>query len=238
MKLRHLYAAAIAALMVLLSACSGPESPQEVSAAFWDAAVRDDRSDVVRYSTLDSPERYDAFATDWGSYQPKWGRVIIDGNEASVASQLSSPEGARTRSFTTYLVQRDGVWLVDYQRTGMSLKGGVFGDLLSKFDLFSKDLSQEFERSADEAGVQMDQMLDELEHAGKEMSEQASEALEKYSQELQRTMQELDESMQRALEESEQERREERREEREKELQEKGSREEIPSEPKSEPIFI
>ena len=201
MKLRHLYAAVFAGFAILLSACSGPESPQEVTVAFWDAAIRDDASAAVRYSTLDSRERYDAFSVDWDSYQPKWGKVIIDGEEASVASQLSSPKGARIRSFTTYLVQRDGEWLVDYERTAMSINGGVFGDLLNKFDLFSKDLSQQFDRSADEAGVQVEQMLEELKRAGKTMSEQASEALEGYSEELQRTMQEVDESLRRKREE-------------------------------------
>ncbi|MBB5213001.1 hypothetical protein [Microbulbifer hydrolyticus] len=201
MKLRHLTATAFATFAFLLSACSGPETPQQVTVAFWDAAIRDDMSGAVRYSTLDSVERYDAFSVEWDSYQPKWGKVVIDGDEASVAVELSSPERGRIRSFTTYLVQRDGEWLVDYERTAMSINGGVFGDLLSKFDLFRKDLSKQFERSADEAGIQMDQMLEELESSGKEMSEQASEALEVYSEELQRTLEALDESLQRTLEE-------------------------------------
>lgn len=188
-------------LAVLLAACSGPETPQQVTEAFWKAAIDDDAASAVRYSTLTGAEGFDVFASEWDGYQPQWGRVIIDGDEASVVSKLSSPERGRIRSFTTYLVQRDGQWLVDYKRTAMSLNGGAFGELLNKFDIFSKDLSQEFERSADEAGVQMEQMLEELETTGKEMSEQASEALDVFSQELQRALQEMDESLQRKLEE-------------------------------------
>jgi len=213
-------------LAILLSACTRPETPQEVTAAFWSAAIGEDAASVARYSTLTDAEvlqgeGFDAFASEWEGYQPRWGRVIIDGKEASVASTLSRQEGGRIRSFTTWLVQRDGEWLVDYERTQMSIKGGAFGDLLNKFDRFSKDLSREFERSADEAGVQMDQVLEELESAGKEMSEQASEALEGFSRELQRTLEEMDESLQRQLEEREAQ-----------------PPEEEPSQPESAPVLI
>lgn len=206
--LRRALTTATIGLALLLSACTQPETPQEVTEAFWNAAIGDDAAAVARYSTLTDAEvaedkAFDAFSSEWDGYQPQWGRVIIDGNEASVASTLSRQEGGRIRSFTTWLVQRDGEWLVDYERTQMSIKGGAFGDLLNKFDRFSKDLSREFERSADEAGLQMDQVLEELESAGKEMSEQASEALEGFSRELQRTLEEMDESLQRQLEERE-----------------------------------
>lgn len=199
--LRRCFTTATIGLALLLSACSGPESPQEVTEAFWSAAIDDDAAAVARYSTLDSAEGLEGFSGKWDGYQPQWGRIVIDGTEATVASKLASQEGGRIRSFTTYLVQRDGQWLVDYQRTTMSINGGVFGDLLNKFDLLSKGLSQEFERSADEAGVQMEQMLEELESTGKEVSEEASQALEGFSRELQRTLQEMDESLQRKLEE-------------------------------------
>lgn len=199
--LRRSLASVIIGLAVLLSACSGPETPQQVTEAFWDAAIDDDAVSAARYSTLTGAEGFDAFSGEWDGYQPQWGRVIIDGDEASVVSKLSNQETGRIRSFTTYLVQRDGQWLVDYKRTAMSINGGAFGELLNKFDLFSKDLSKEFERSADEAGVQMDQMLEELESTGKEMSEQASEALDVFSQELQRALEDMDESLQRKLEE-------------------------------------
>ncbi|WP_226664640.1 nuclear transport factor 2 family protein [Microbulbifer aggregans] len=204
MKLRSLFSAATIGLAVLLSACSGPETPQQVTETFWEAAINDDTSGVVHYSTLGAAEDYDAFSTDWQNYRPQWGRVVIDGDQASVVSRLTGFEenGPRRRKFTTYLVRQDGEWLVDYERTAMSINGGVFGSLLKKFDLYSRDLSQQLDETAAEAGTQMEQMLEEFESAGKDLSEQASEALEIYSEELRRAMEEVDESLQRSLEEN------------------------------------
>lgn len=204
MNLRRLFSAVTIGLAVLLSACSGPETPQQVTETFWEAAIHDDTSDIVRYSTLAREEDYDAFSTDWRNYRPQWGRVVIDGDQASVVSRLIGTEdaGPRRRKFTTYLVLQDGEWLVDYERTAMSINGGVFGDLLKKFDLFSRDLSLQLDEKASDAGTQMEQMLEELESAGKDLGEQANEALEIYSEELQRAMEEVDESLQRALEEN------------------------------------
>ncbi|MFV8781050.1 hypothetical protein ACNKU7_01390 [Microbulbifer sp. SA54] len=204
MKLRRLFSSATIGLAVLLSACSGPETPQQVTETFWEAAINEDASVVARYSTLERAEDYDAFSADWHNYRPQWGRVVIDGDQASVVSKLSSTEetGPRRRKFTTYLVRQDGEWLVDYERTAMSINGGVFGDLLKKFDLFSRDLSQQLDEKTIEAGSQMEQMLEELESAGKDLREQANEALEIYSEELRRAIEEVDESLQRALEEN------------------------------------
>ena len=201
--LRRFLTALAIGLAALLSACSGPETPQQVTEAFWEAAIHDDTASAVRYSTLDSAEYYDAFSAEWDSYRLTQGRIVIDGERASVASRLSGPgeAGQRRRAFTTYLVLQDGEWLGDYERTAMSINGGVFGDLLKKFDSFSRDFSQQFDASAEEAGSQMEQMLDELESAGKDLGNQAGEALQQYSDEFQQMLEDMDESLQRSLEE-------------------------------------
>lgn len=209
MKNRHLPVFVIATILAVLSGCSGPESPQGVTQAFWGAAVKGDADDVADYSTLVSAEDYDGFSREWEGYVPTWGKVVIDGDEASVVSRFSGVEYSehRRRSFTTYLVRQDGEWLVDYERTAMSINGGMFGDLLKKFEFFSRDFSRQFDQSTAEAGTQMEQMLEELESAGQSLGEQANEVLEKYSDELRRTMEELDETLQRTLEERREQRR-------------------------------
>lgn len=211
MKPRYLRLILVPALAAIMVACSGPESPQDVTKAFWQAAVQGDAGEVAEYSTLKAPERFDDDFARWAEYQPSWGRVIIDSNEASVVSSFSSKEHPqyRGRSFVTYLVQRDGEWLVDYERTVSSARGDAFGDLLRQFDQLGKSLSEQFDQSAQQAGDQMDQMLEELgqemEKAQGQMSEQATEAMENFSEELRKALEEMDQSLKRALEEEQEE---------------------------------
>lgn len=204
--MRILYFGRVAAFLtaVLLAACMGPETPQEVTRAFWTAAIEGDTGNIAKYSTLANPENYDGFSIHWANYRPSWGKVIIDGDQASVVSEFVRPEDSRKRkrSFVTYLVRRGDVWLVDYDRTARSINGGVFGDLFNKFDQFSKDISQQFSSSADEASAQMERMLEEFGKAQEELSEQATEALDKYADELREALREMEESIHRALEEN------------------------------------
>ncbi|WP_428819357.1 hypothetical protein [Microbulbifer sp. MCCC 1A16149] len=207
MKFYNLRTVAFLVLSAVVTACSAPESPQDVTKAFWQAAVHGDAADVAEYSTLKAPERFDADFARWAEYQPSWGRVIIDSDEATVVSRFSSKENPQYtgRSFTTYLVQRDGEWLVDYERTVSSARGDAFGDLLRQFDQLGKSLSEQFDQSAEQAGDQMDLMLEqlgqEMERAQGQMSEQATEAVENFSEELRKALEEMDKSLQRALEE-------------------------------------
>ncbi|MFI2811841.1 hypothetical protein [Microbulbifer sp. JSM ZJ756] len=201
---RILAAFALAAsVLALLAGCSRPETPQEVTQAFWGAAVDGDGGDVARYSTLGHPDAFDGFARDWEGYRPSWGRVIIDGDQASVVSEFARPDGARDseRSFVTYLVRRDDTWLVDYDRTARSVNGGLFGDMFNQFDRLSREFSRQFDQSTKDANAEVERMLEELEGAGQELGKQASEALERYSEELDKALQEMEQSIEQSLEE-------------------------------------
>jgi hypothetical protein len=203
MKNLKLRSVVIAGLATLLAACSGPESPQEVAQAFWQATIEGDSRDAARYSTLATAEDYERLAEDWPEGSPSWGRVVIDGDRASVVTEftVAAQPGQRNRSFTTHLVHRDDAWLVDYERTSSSLHGGVFGELISAFGEFGKEFSRELGRSTEEANEQLGQMLGEMERAQTELGRQASDALEAYAEELRRALEELEESIDRALEE-------------------------------------
>lgn len=193
------YSGLIVALFssVLLSACMRAETPQEVTQAFWAAAIEGDTSDVVRFSTLTTPDSYDGFSRNWADYHPSWGRIVIDDDKASLESEFSRPQGPSksSRSFVTYLIRIDGQWLVDYERTARSINGGVFGDLFSQFDRLSKEFAEQFNVSAGEANLQMKQMLEELEETQKQLGEEASKAMEIYGDELREALQQMDNSI-------------------------------------------
>lgn len=187
---------------LLLSACMGPKTPQEVTEAFWEAVINDDAADVVEYSTLNDAKSYDRFSKDWTGFQPTWGKLVIDGKKASIDAKFKSTADANMddRAFTTYLVQRNDTWLVDYERTASEVNGGLFGALFGSLGRMSDDLSRQLESSANDFNDEMERMGKELEAMSDSFSQQAEQEIEKYSKELQKRIEELEESINRALE--------------------------------------
>ncbi len=191
----------IPAIAILLTACFGPESPQDVSAEFWQAVVKNDAADASQYSTLKTAAEFDAFERDWRGSQLSWGRVVIDGNQASIESTYSSPEQptAQPRSFTTYLIKDGEMWLVDYDRTASSLNGGVFGELFNTFDRFGKELSKQFNQSSQETSHELERMMEQIDAKQKAISERVTEAMEEYADDLNDILEELEDSINEAL---------------------------------------
>src|SRR5690554_4635113 len=121
--MKSLFFFPLLALSVLFAGCTGPESPQEVSEAFWQAVLKADANDASEYSTLVDEAAFDSFERNWDNVQVEWGRVVIDDHLATVATTLSGVQGREEALETvTYLVQKNGDWLVDYYRTGDALK--------------------------------------------------------------------------------------------------------------------
>jgi hypothetical protein len=190
-------------LAFLLTACFQAETPQDVTKDFWDAVIENKPGSITEYSTLSDPQKYDAFSKDWTGYQSSWGKVVIDGNKASIESEFYSPanSGLENRKFTTYLVLIGDEWKVDYDRTAIEVKGGAFGTLLDRFSQMGEEFSQQMQYSADEFNSEMDRLSRDLEEKSYELNRQAEEALDRYSKELQTIIKEMDESINRALEE-------------------------------------
>jgi len=188
----------------LLPACLGPKTPQEVTKAFWVAVIENNAKDAVSYSTLTDTQYYDGFSTEWRGYQPSLGKVVIEGEMASVVTTLESPpnSGADNRKFVTYLVQRNDAWLVDYNRTSDSVHGGALGALFGTLSRMGNDLSAQMQSSADDFKADMERMSKELEEMSSSLSQQASESIERYAQELRESIRAMIDSINRALEEN------------------------------------
>ena len=189
--------------VLLLSACFGPKTPQDVTQNFWNAALNNNAKDAVKYSTLTDTKYYDSFLKDWNGYQSSFGKVTIEEKVASVVSEFSGPanSGQDNRSFTTYLVLRNKEWKVDYDRTKNSIHGGALGDLFSKLGHLGDDLSSQIISSADSFKLEMDRMGKELEQMSDSFGQQASKSIEKYAEQLRNSIKELEDSINRALKE-------------------------------------
>lgn len=197
---RSLQCLTLASLFSLLAGCFGPEKPEDAAADFWTAVITNDADAVVAHSTLQDPEAFDGFGKNWNGYQPTWGKIVLDGDTASIETRLTAKD-RENREVTTWLVQQDETWRVDYNRTGKSARGGLLGTLINKFSELGKELGDKFNQSAEEANQKMEQLLQELEDNEDAFSNQANQALEAYSAQLQQSLHTMDQSIQQTLEE-------------------------------------
>lgn len=190
-------------LSILLSGCFGPKTPLEVTEAFWRSVVENDVKSVVAYSTLTTPGNYDAFGHDWRGYQPIWGRIIIEGNNASVESQFVKPgrSDEHNKKFITYLIKQDEKWLVDYAKTEKSLRGGPLGEFLEKISELGDEITRQLGASARNMEQEMAQLSEELERYADTFNQQAEERMNEFAQALRNSMEELESSIRRALKE-------------------------------------
>ena len=188
-------------LILLLSFCFEPRTPREVTLAFWMAVLNDDVEDAVKYSTLSDEKLYDSFSRDWDGYQPTWGRIIIDGNAASIVSDFvkSFDSSQGKRKFITYLVKRNDEWKVDYERTRISVHGGVLANLFDEVNQLGDDLAKQLNSSAEVFKFEMDRMSRDLEQIGRFLDYETSKSINKFTKELQRSIQELEKSINREL---------------------------------------
>lgn len=189
-------------LGLLLSGCFTKNTPDDVAKAFWNAVLEGDADTAVKYSTLTDAKAYDGFSKDWTGYEPSWGKIVIEGEKASVNVRFINPNTDDTegRRITTYLIMKDGKWKVDYARTKNEVQGGVFGQLFGKLSELGDDIAQEFNSSKEEFKSDMERMGQELESLSEDISREASENLEKIAKDMQEALDELAKEAQKALE--------------------------------------
>lgn len=186
---------------LLFAGCTGPESPQEVSEAFWQAVLEGDARDASEYSTLIDDAAFDSFEQEWQGVQVEWGRVVIDDHVATVATRLNGLPGREADLETvTYLVLKDGDWLVDYYRTGDALKAGpMWGEIVGQLEKLGQDLKARWAQQSDQIARELELMGLELQQQAAQVNEQFSELAKEYGKQLERHLEELSQSLREAL---------------------------------------
>jgi len=186
---------------LILASCFVPETPQQVTVAFWKAVVNNNAAAAVKYSTLSDAKYYDGFSRDWKGYQPKWGRVIIDQAKASVVSEFTAPanSGKHDRKFITYLVRQDDSWKVDYDQTKLAINGGILNQLIGQLNRFGDDLSRQLDASGERFRLEMDKLSRQLEEMADSFDKEARRISAEYLDELRKNIRALEDSINRAL---------------------------------------
>lgn len=187
--------------VLMATGCSRPESPQEVSEAFWQAVLEEDAEAAADYSTLVDEAAFDGFEQQWQNVSIEWGRVVIDDNLARVTTTLSGLEGRNEATESlTYLVRKGDDWLVDYYRTGDALKQGpVWGSLVGQLEKLGEDLKSRWANQSDEMAVELERLGRELQQQAQSMNEDMSALAEEYGDQLSQHLEELSESLREAL---------------------------------------
>ena len=189
----------------LMNACEQkPKSVPEVSEAFWQAVITDDRDDVVAYSTLQSIEGYDGLGRELRDMAATWGKIVIDGDVAQINTELSRADEKPTAAlhFVTYLVNTDGGWKVDYQRTAdaVSVSGAVV-DFVGQLTSLGKNIQRQVEVSSENAARQIAAFIGQLEHMAGDYQNQIDKAIDNAASRMQGLLDEFVRSLQEAVEE-------------------------------------
>lgn len=193
--------------IIMLAGCSHPETPQEVAAAFWQAMADNDAGDVVEYSTLTDKAEFDGYERSWTNVVPSFGRVVIDGDSASVVTRLPAeggPEGERLE-LVTWLVREGESWVVDYPQTGAAIVNpSPFQSLMSELNKLGEQLSGSLKASSGELEQGVNELARQLQAYSDDMGRKAEGALEDFSQQLRKAMKTLQKSLEQALEQDNQ----------------------------------
>jgi len=189
----------------LLNACEQkPKSVSEVSEAFWQAVISDERDDVVAYSTLQDSEGYDHFGRGWKDLSPTFGQIVINGDVARVETQIAKPDAQPTDTlyFKTYLVNKDEGWRVDYQRTADAVGvSGTVVDFVGQLTSLGQNIQRQVEASSDNAARQIAAFVGQLEQMSGDYQNQMGKAVDDAAGRMQGLLDEFTRSLEEAVEE-------------------------------------
>lgn len=205
MKYRWLALVVMATLFVVFAGCSKPDTPQQVATEFWQAMAKGDAGNIADFSTLTDTRAAEDINPDWLRTLPDFGRVVIDADQATIQTFLATTESADNadtgtrREITTYLVQVDEQWLVDYQRTGEAINSrSPFSGLKDEFSRLREQFDDAVGRSSEQISEQMDRLVKDFGTYSEETGKKAEEALENFGNSLEDLRQQLRESMEEA----------------------------------------
>jgi len=200
-KLKRNLIAFIAPLLIL-SACFAEKTPLEVSQVFWASVISHDLDNAVKYSSLSNTQQYDGFSQNWSQTQASWGKIIIDGKQASVETIISRPGSPHpeSRSFNTYLIQINDAWIVDYEKTRQGMNSTPLSSLFNQLSQIGESFTEKLKDSSQSFSQEMERMSKELETLSDSISEEATQSMEQYAEALSKSLEELANSIERSLE--------------------------------------
>lgn len=157
-------------ILFALSGCESAKTPDQVTRSFWTALIDNDLTTAESYVTGDSVALLTAYPHEFSNITSlETGKMIIDGNHASVETTLKSEDSSLTlRPFETALIIENELWRIDYRQTQQNMTGTVF-------DGFFKSLKNLGERFQHQFEKQLPLLEKEIESFGEQLEKQLEE---------------------------------------------------------------
>jgi hypothetical protein len=158
-------------LLLMLTGCQTAKTPDEVTAAFWEALIEDKLEIAKAYATPASRDLVKK-EPNLENASVETGQIVINDPAASVETIITlttNEEAGKTLSFNTVLAKEHDQWLVDYRQTLLNISSqplnGIIRSLKSLGDIFNKQLEQQLpliEKQIESFGQELKKQLDEF----------------------------------------------------------------------------
>lgn len=158
-------------MLLMLTGCQTAKTPDEVTAAFWEALIEDKLEIAKAYATPASRDLVKK-EPNLENASVETGQIVINDPAASVETIITlttNEEAGKTLSFNTVLAKEHDQWLVDYRQTLLNISSqpfnGIIRSLKSLGDIFNKQLEQQLpliEKQIESFGQELKKQLDEF----------------------------------------------------------------------------
>lgn len=157
-------------LLLTLSGCQSVTTPEQVTAAFWEAMAQGHIERAQEYATQET-QHLITKQHNLENASVETGKAVIDDLNAKVPTTitLQKPENDKILSFNTILLKESAQWKVDYQRTLNNFSTFPFGDIVKSLrsigDIINKELEQQiplFERQLEFFSEELRRQLEEF----------------------------------------------------------------------------
>ena len=159
-----------------LAGCQSEKTPLETTKAFW-SSIAENKLDIAKeYCSSQSQQLPSAEKAKQKNIGFDYGKIVIDGTQASVETQIISSADKKT-PFTTFLINENENWKIDCQRSTIAFNGNqVFKNFFDELSNLGKNLNNQVEQ-------QLPILEKEIESFGQELKRQ----LDNFEQDLKKS---------------------------------------------------
>lgn len=168
--------------LLSLSGCVSKKTPTETTQAFWSAMAKNNVESAKEYCSSQSQTQFSANNALFKKSTLTYGKIIIDGNQASVDAKIIPPFNQRS-SITTFLIKESDIWKVDCQRSTTELKSNfLVEDFFKNLNDLGQSLNKQLEQQLPLIEKEIGSFTQELEKQLKNFESELKKSLPKKQQ--------------------------------------------------------
>ncbi len=163
--------------LLLFISCTETNTPAETTRLFWNALITNDLKKAQSYvpKTSNQLESIDPYL-DLQNTHIKIGEIRINDLQATVQTLFTYQQNQKPdMDITTYLVKKNNIWKIDYQKTSRMFPGKAFMDLMQSLE----NLSQSYKKKLEEQVPLIEEKIESI-------NEQLIEKIDELNRQLQK----------------------------------------------------